>query len=225
MRSFIQSLSGFIVLLLFVLIISNVAYADLFKFSEPVVWILYAISIALLAIAFFIYRQVDHLNKQSFTGEKEDEAEEIKYKKFYDYNILTHISMVISLLGLGIITITTANVLLSFAGVILVFLSIMFQLYVTTFMQKVYPDRNLPNASDSKYAEKLLEASDDGERFIMLQGLYKSYNLFNLLIVLAIAAAIIYSIFSENSQIFSIVLMCFVLFLTNMRYYLSVRNN
>src|SRR5690606_13746947 len=125
------------------------------------------------------------------------------------------ISMVTSLLGLGLIVLTTASTLLAFSGVALIFLALMFQLFVSILLQKVYPDRELPNVSESNYAEKLLAVSDDGERFVMLQGLYKSFNLFNLLIIFAIIGAIIYSLYSDHSQIFSIVLMCFVLFLTN----------
>ena len=225
MRSFMQSIMAVVIVLLIVFIISNVAYIDLFKFTEPIVWILYAISLLLLIMAFVVYRQVDHLNKQSFTGDEEDEVEALKYKKFCDYNILSHISMVTSLLGLGLIVLTTASTLLAFSGVALIFLALMFQLFVSVLLQKVYPDRDLPNVSESNYAEKLLAVSDDGERFVMLQGLYKSFNLFNLLIIFAIIGAIIYSLYSDHSQIFSIVLMCLVLLLTNMRYYLSIRNH
>lgn len=225
MRNILHSIISFVVVIFTVLIISNIAYTDIFKFSEPIVWGLYVISILLLIFAFVIYRQVTSLDSQTFTGEEEDEIETLKYKKICDYNMVTHISMVLSLLGLGIAAVSDLTVLLVFVGVVLTFLAIMYQLFVATLMQKVYPERNLPNASEPKYAEKLLEASDEGERFIMLQGLYKSYNLFNLLLLFAIIGAIVYSLFSENSQIFSIVLMAFVLFIANMRYYLSIRNN
>src|SRR5690606_41275333 len=51
--------------------------------------------------------------------------------------------------------------------------------YTTLFrsglMKNMYPERDLPSITDKKYAEKLLNVSDDGEKHIMLGGLYKTH--------------------------------------------------
>lgn len=88
----------------------------------------------------------------------------------------------------------------------------------------LYPDREMPQISDSKYAEKLIDLADEGERYIIMQGLYKAHNLLNVVLVFTIVAATIYSISTETSQTFSIVLMTLVLLIVNGRYSLYIRD-
>lgn len=38
----------------------------------------------------------------------------------------------------------------------------------------MYPEGNLLKITEEKYAEKLLAKSDEGEKHVMLHGLYKS---------------------------------------------------
>lgn len=206
------------------LFLLSINYINFLKYSDIIVTILYLIAFILLMSGFVLNRQINRLNSQTFEGEEEDEAEVIKYRKFSDYSLFIQASTVISLLGVSIALITTMNIILIIIGLAYIIIGYFLQVFMLNVMQKVYPDRNLPSVSDPKYAEKLLDISDDGERHVMLHGLYKSYNLLNVLLVLAIVGSTFYSIITDNSQLFSIFLMSIVLLLTNGKYMLTIRN-
>ncbi|MCQ6560951.1 hypothetical protein [Paenibacillus mendelii] len=58
----------------------------------------------------------------------------------------------------------------------------------------------------------------------MLNGLYKSYHLLSAAIIIGIAAATFYSLITDDSQLFSIIVMCMILLVVNGRYLLTIRN-
>lgn len=155
-------------------------------------------------------------------GEKEDQADEIKYKKFADYSLFTNTSIALGLLALSI-SIISLNVIFIIIGMIVIIVTTLLSVYMMHLMKHVYPDRNIPNASDPDFAEKMLHISDDGEKHVILEGLYKSYQLFNGAIIFAIVLATTYSIFRE-SQLISIILMVLVMLIVNGRYVLVIRN-
>src|SRR5690606_15958658 len=100
--------------------------------------------------------------------------------------------------------------------------------YTTLFrsglMKNMYPERDLPSITDKKYAEKLLNVSDDGEKHIMLGGLYKTHITMNSLLLGAIVLLLFYSIASDSSQLFSIFIIVGILAITNTQYQFSIRN-
>jgi hypothetical protein len=102
--------------------------------------------------------------------------------------------------------------------------SYIFSMSILILLPVVYPDQNLPGFSEKNYAEKPLEVSDEGERHVMHIGLYKSYNVFTLALVIAILLATFYSISSGTSQLFSIIVMVIVLLLGHGKYCLAIRN-
>lgn len=195
-----------------------------FIHSNTLVINLYAIVFIMLVSSYVIYRRIDKLNNKTFKGEEEDEVGDLKYRKFNDYSLLIQSSSILSILGVSIALSTKMNVYLIVIGMIYIIITYFLQYNMTRLMQKVYPERNLPDLSDPEYTEKIFQASDEGERYVMLEGLYKAYSLFNVLLVFAIVAATIYSMTTNNSQIFSIFLMSIVLFLTNGKYVLTIRN-
>ena len=82
----------------------------------------------------------------------------------------------------------------------------------------------MPKVSGKNYADKVLAISDEGERHVMLIGLYKSYYFVTFALVIAIILTTLYSVSSGNSQLFSIIIMSIVLLLTHGRYGLAIRN-
>lgn len=72
--------------------------------------------------------------------------------------------------------------------------------------------------------KNFLEVSDEGERHVMLIGFYKSYNLMNFVLFIAIVLSTFYSITTNHSQLFSIILIGIVLIIVNGKYCFSVRN-
>jgi len=91
-------------------------------------------------------------------------------------------------------------------------------------MQLVYPERNMIPSTSKPDAESVLNIADDGEKHVILDGLFKSQNLLNFGLIFAIALSVTYSIISDDTQIFSIILMSAVLLAVNVKYQLVVRN-
>ncbi|MCH1624195.1 DUF3169 family protein [Ferdinandcohnia quinoae] len=206
-----------------------VAYA-LMNFSEIdfsgeiTVISLIGISIILIVMSIFRIQKIKSLNIQQFSGDEEDEVEDQKYKLFADYSLFANSSFVLSILALSISMITTKNVILTIAALILLIITYLLLHFMTSLMQKVYPDRKLPSTSDSDYAQKVLDLADDGEKHVILDGLFKSQGLLNISLIFAIALSTVHSVSGEDSQTFSIILMAVVLLVVNSRYLLVIRN-
>lgn len=195
--------------------------------NHPVNLILYivlAMIVALLAIGLLFIGKIRTLNSQTFDGEQEDLMEEYKYKKVADLNIAANISIVLSILAVAISILMTNNTLLQIGFIILFIASCIILAYGVNFVRLSYPERNIPRIQTKNYEQKLMDSMDDGEKYVTLQGLFKSYQLFNLFMLTGIILAVAFSYFSEQSQIFSIVLMCLVLLVVNTSYLVVVRN-
>ncbi|RLL46696.1 DUF3169 family protein [Oceanobacillus piezotolerans] len=200
------------------------SFSDVHFAGEVTVLGLIAISIILTALSIFRFQKIKLLNKQNFSGEEEDEVEDRKYKMFADYSLFANISFVLSILALSLSIIVTHNVILTIASLILLIITYFLIHYMTRLMQHVYPERNIPSKSDPDYAQSVLDLADDGEKHVILDGLYKSQGLLNLSLIIAISLATVYSVSGEESQIFSIILMAIVLLVVNGKYLLVIRN-
>ncbi|WP_456278757.1 DUF3169 family protein [Bacillus sp. AK128] len=178
----------------------------------------------LLVISLVIYRQIINLNRKEVYGDDEDEKDVLIYKKFTDYSFFGQASLTFSLLALCISGTVNTELTLTILAILGIFISYFLSMLSARLLQLVYPERNLPKLSEANYAERLLEASDEGERHVMLIGLYKSYNLLSISLVIAMLLSTVYSISSGQSQLFSIMVMGAVLLLVHGKYCASIRN-
>src|SRR5699024_3996374 len=119
---------------------------------------------------------------------------------------------------------TNQSLPLILIGIIMVMAGYWFSIFFIRLARTVYPERNLPKCSDPNYAENPLDAAEYGEKYVSLLGLYKSYNLLNVILIFAIIGSTGYSIATAKSQMFSIVLMSIALLLVHGRYLLAIRN-
>ncbi|MEL5938052.1 DUF3169 family protein, partial [Tetragenococcus halophilus] len=101
--------------------------------------------------------------------------------------------------------------------------SIIFLTRTTKLINKLYPERNLPQPSDKNYTDKLLLASDEGERHIMTTALYKTFSLTQVGIFVGILLLIAYSMLTGESQIFSIIILGILMIITNTKYYSEIK--
>ena len=69
-----------------------------------------------------------------------------------------------------------------------------------------------------------MEMSDEGERHVMLQGIYKAFTSINSLLFFAVLALIGYSVISGVSQLFGIFSILLILMVINVQYMLNIRN-
>lgn len=161
--------------------------------------------------------------KQEVSGEEEDDLDRYLYLKSSDLGLLsnTMIALSILLICMGIMEqfhyglVLTAIILAGVAGAI--------QYYQSALFKKMYPERDMPSMNDPEYAKKLVNIADEGERFVMLQGMMKAFNMYTMLLIFAIICSTVYSLFSPNQQMFSVVLMVLILIISNGAYFLTIR--
>lgn len=219
-----QLLIGGVVGFVGVLLLLNLPSLHVEKYANIIVIGLFVVVVLLLGVSLLFHIQIKKLSRMEFHGDEEDEVDVIKYRKFNDYSLVIQSSSVIVLLALCFALIASKNIVLIIIGIILSLVSYLFTFFMMHLMKVVHPERNIPEISDPKFTEKLLDEADDGEKYIIMHGLYKSHNLLNSILVFAIVGSTIYSLVSEHSQLFSVILMALVLLIVNGNYLLSVRN-
>lgn len=198
-------------------------FSDL-SFSDDLFLIILAgIMIVLTLLSLLRIRQIRKLDNLQLTGDEEDEAEAKKYKMLADCSLYANSAAFVSILAISMTIALKKSILLIIVSIIAAIVLYYLTAYIVRLMRNLYPERNLPRASDSEYDKKLLESADDGEKFVMLKGLYTSFNLPNILLIGAILFASIYSATSESSQVFSIIAMSVILLAVNGKYMLVIR--
>ncbi|MFD2212441.1 DUF3169 family protein [Metabacillus endolithicus] len=180
---------------------------------------LITLSCILIVMSILRYQKIKSLNIQQFSGDEEDEIEVNKYKMFADYSLYANSSIVFSILALSLSLITAQQLILPIMSIVLIFLSYFLIMMMTYMMKQVYPDRNIDFRSQS-----VIDVADDGEKHVILDGLYKSHGLLNISLIAAIALSTVYSVTREDPQTFSIILMAMVLLVVNCKYLFVIRN-
>lgn len=185
--------------------------------------ILYIVVVLCWVFSFIIAKKIKKIANKELVGEAEDEAEEVMNKLLYDFSFGTNIGAIIAIVAMSL-SVMAMNFTLIIAGIVASFFSYYMTSYMMTLMKLAYPERELPEISDKDFSKKLLEASDDGERHIMLQGLYKVYSFANAAFLFAIMGLALYSLLTDDSQLFSIIVISIILVTMNGMYLISVRN-
>lgn len=206
-----------------ILVLNNFTI-DINEYAEPILIGLLVIIAVLLLLSLAKFTQIKNISKKVVEGDEEDEVDILKYKGFTDFSLFSNSSFVLSLLTLCISAITNSKMTFVVLGIVAVIISYIVIMLTSSMLKWAYPDREMPQVSDKKYADKLLAISDEGERHVMLIGLYKSYTFVTFALVIAIIVTTLYSVSSGNSQLFSIIIMSIVLLLTHGRYGLAIRN-
>lgn len=214
---------GAIVGALFALFFLYFPYSTLSFPMTTMIIVLYIIVAILWIGAWIVSRKINKLIRTEWTGDAEDEAEALLNRKFYDYSFCMNISAIIAILGFAM-AIIDYHLLLIVIGFIATIISTTLGSYMIKLMKRAYPERNLPDTSEKNYSQKLLDVSDEGEKHIMLQGMYKAYNFANGGFLFAIMGITLYSVATEDSQLFSIIIIAIILLITNVIYILSIRN-
>ncbi|QNR21107.1 DUF3169 family protein [Exiguobacterium sp. Helios] len=196
-------------------------------FSEYSVWVngcLLIVLTGLLLFSFIRYRQIHRLLNQPLTGDAEDLADQQMYRWFSDGTLSLNVILPLSLVLVSLNLVLDQQLPLVIIGFLFMIVGLLGSLRFQTLVQQMYPERNLPDISESDYAKKLLAASDDGEKHVMLEGLYKTHSLVNMMLIVGIILLLFYSLSTSSSQLFSIFVITFILIVSNAKYYLTIRN-
>ncbi|TXC92734.1 DUF3169 family protein [Metabacillus litoralis] len=224
MKTLIRLLFSAVIGFVVVTLLLNGFTFDFTKHGETIVVGMLVLIIILLVVSLVKYRQIINLNRREVYGEDEDEVDVLIYKKFTDYSFFVQTSLTFSLVALCISATINTTLILTVLAAVGMIISYLLSMLISHLTQLIYPERSLPKLSEANYAEKLLEASDEGERHVMLIGFYKSYNLLTISLFIAILLSTVYSITSGQSQLFSIMVMGAVLLVVHGKYCASIRN-
>lgn len=183
--------------------------------------VMIVLAAALLIYAFIRRRKLIKLtdNKQM----NDDDLDVYSYNTFNAVTVATAVPLVLSLMALAIQAVAAENPWLVGLTVLLLFVSMFMSFQVSALANIIYPDKNLPEPSDKKYAEKLFAASDEGEIFIMAKALYRSWTLSTTMLFFALIFMIFYSFITEESQIFSIIIIGIVMIINQLKYAYEIR--
>lgn len=177
----------------------------------------------LIVLGIFQYRRLLTVAKDYVKYMDEDSYDKYRYNKHNEIQIYGVIGFVLSLVSLAIPLITYFNLSVLLFSFIVYIVSIIFLTRTTKLINKLYPERNLPQPSDKNYTDKLLLASDEGERHIMTTALYKTFSLTQVGIFVGILLLIAYSMLTGESQIFSIIILGILMIITNTKYYSEIK--
>ncbi|MEK5136203.1 DUF3169 family protein [Bacillus sp. FSL W8-0645] len=160
----------------------------------------------------------------SVSGDEEDELEAKQYRTFTDSTLSNTVSTILSIIATGMAIVTEQPIWLILVNVALFIVTIISSYVAISVLQLVYPNRNLPSPSDKDYSKKLLAISDEGEKHVMLGGLFHTYQMMNILLTSAMFILIVYSLGANHSQLFSIIVIGLVLIILNANYMFRIRN-
>jgi len=185
--------------------------------------ILLTVSIVLAVVSIYLYRQLKTVSGD-YTKYMDMDAYDIyRYNKYNDLQVVNTMAMMMSVMSLAIFMIIEYHFMLILISGVTYLVVLYLTITQASLIEQLYPDRDLPKVGDKKYAEKLLASSDEGERHIMLNGLYKTHNFVQVGLFMGIVILIFYSIITGESQIFSIILIGVILILSQLKYSLEIR--
>ncbi|CAD2071185.1 DUF3169 family protein [Jeotgalicoccus meleagridis] len=210
---------GFLVgFLIIELLYGNVTALD---FSNLYFWLsilLLLLSVGLIIFVCLTSNILLKKNKQQAKNLNEDDLDRFKYNTFNQLTAASTTALVMSLVALAIQILNAEIMWLIITSGIIFTITVILSIFVGGIINSLYPERNLPNPSDKDYADKLFEASDDGEIHVMAKGLYRSTQLTMTLLFISMVAMILYSIITEDSQVFSIIIIGLIMIINQVKY-------
>jgi len=197
-------------------------FSFLNNLTTPAIIVSFLIILFLIIKSILLRKELIHLSNLSVEGEEEDLLDEKLYEKSRLYSLYSAIGGVLTLSTLATVAILDYETPYIIIALVLVAIVTCIQYLIPSLYTKIYPDRPYPSFNDPKYAEKILEMADEGERQIILVALYKSYNLISMLATFGIVISLIYSILTNTSQLFSIIMLTIILIASNWKYSKSI---
>ena len=189
-----------------------------------------AISITLLIIIFiivlygfiFTHLSIKRLSVQT-TEELTDEQDRNRYTALADASLISNIAFYLSIFYIAYTIVVQDNLLFICLSLVALILSYVLLIYSYEIGKILYKERNLPDLGSNKMEQKLLDTMDDGEKHIAFLGLYKVYNFLLSGLLFSIIICIGYSYVSDDSQMFSIIIMCLLAAIAQTIYSFSIR--
>lgn len=179
--------------------------------------------IAFIAIKSLLLRkEILFLTSIDVEGEEEDLMDDKLYEKSRLFSFYAGVGGILSLSALATVAILDFTKIYFIIALLLLIITTIIQYQLPILFNKIHPEKPYPSIDDPKYAEKILDMADEGERQVILVALYKSYNLIGMLATLGIAFSMLYSVLTNTSQLFSIIMLTIILIASNWKYSNSI---
>jgi len=217
-------LGGIVGGLISVFIVSGGFTLPLYEIATEMTFVFLGIAFLLTVVGFIKLSQLKRQSLHQLSGEDEDLQEENLYKMYSDASLAINMSLILSIVGACVAIITEQSIIIQIISVPVILIPIIGTPLVGNYIKYVYPYREIPSYNDKQYSKKMFEMSDEGERHIMLQGLYSAFNLTNVLLLCSLLLCMFYSVASGESQLFAILIIAIILITVNTQYMLKVRN-
>ncbi|WP_214843904.1 DUF3169 family protein [Exiguobacterium sp. s150] len=222
LQMFLGGLVGYT--FMYVYLNNEIIQIDLTNLVLPFTWLLLLLLLGLTAWGASRVQRIRRLTKQPLTGDEEDEAEGYMYQAYSDGSLASTLTVILSLTSASFILLTGQSLAFLIAILLSLVAGIVLSYSLNRLLAVMYPERALPKLSDPDYAQRLLDLSDDGEKHVMLQGLYKTNLSTTSLMTLAIILLLVYSVLTGDSQLFSIFVVSLIMVFTNIQYIRIIRS-
>ncbi|CAM4373004.1 DUF3169 family protein [Paenibacillus tarimensis] len=189
-------------------------FIDLFAGGEPAkpaaaaaIYLSNVFCAIMLLGAYSLYHKVTIIGSQKAEAADEDERQirmERYAYQFADYAQIAFTVILITLVA-GFLLLRhdhPGTLLFTFALLIAGYFT---QMLHVKLLMYVRPGFQMPLPEDKNFQEKLFDSFDDGEKHVMLKGLYKLYSMTISAMIVLLFVLMFYSIFSGESQLFSII--------------------
>lgn len=176
------------------------------------------VSAIMIGLGIYQYRRLNIVRKDYKKYMDEDAYDKYRYNKFNEIKLFGVLSLILSMVGLILPIAAELNTgLFPVSGIIFV-ASLFLITKGSGLVKKLYPERQLPESYEKGYAEKLLSASDEGERHIMLNALYKTFGLTQSALIFGLVAMFLYSVITGDSQAFGIIVTAILMIIIQLKY-------
>lgn len=189
--------------------------------STNYVVFLVAIGLIFSFVSFIFSKQAIKVdNDPNLIHSEQDRA---SFKKFSEMNIALIIAFYFALGSLLLVSLNDAPIWLGILSVIVLAIAIFMRYYGYGMINKLYPEKDLPNTFESDFDDKLIDALTKDEMITIFTGLYNAYKITNLLLPASLLLITLYGFHTGTSQQFALSVIALVAIVINTVYQVTVR--
>ncbi|TDM00796.1 DUF3169 family protein [Macrococcus carouselicus] len=151
------------------------------------------------------------------------EQDRQSFKRFSLMNIALIISFYVALASFLMVTLNQVPLWLGIVSVIVFIIAILLRYYGYGMINKLYPERELPQSFESDFDDKLIDTLSKNEMLVIFTGLYNAFKLTNILLPAAMLLITLYGLETGQPQHFALIVIVCCAVAINIIYQLTVR--
>ncbi|TDM21176.1 hypothetical protein [Macrococcoides canis] len=151
------------------------------------------------------------------------EQDRASFKKFSEMNIFLIISFYFALGSIMLISLNDAPFYLGIISIVTLIIAIVMRYYGYSMINKLYPERDLPENFESDFDDKLIDSLNKEEMITIFTGLYNAFKLTNIVLPAAMLLITIYGYATGIPQHFALSIIAGCAIAINIMYQVTVR--